>query len=33
MATPIALALVIGWALDVLARRLFGEALGKLGIL
>jgi hypothetical protein len=29
MATPIVLALVIGWALDVLARRLFGEALGK----
>jgi len=29
MATPIVLAVVVGWALDVFTRRLFGEALGK----
>jgi hypothetical protein len=29
MATPIVLAVVLGWALDVFTRRLFGEALGK----
>jgi len=29
MATPVVLAVVIGWALDVFTRRLFGEALGK----
>ncbi len=29
MATPIVLAVVIGWALDVFTRRLFGETLGK----
>jgi hypothetical protein len=29
IATPIVLAVVIGWALDVFTRRLFGEALGK----
>ncbi|MCI4447014.1 MAG: hypothetical protein JHC20_03750 [Pyrobaculum sp.] len=29
VATPVVLAVVVGWALDVLTRRLFGEALGK----
>jgi hypothetical protein len=29
MATPVVLAVVIGWALDVFTRRLFGETLGK----
>ncbi len=29
MATPVVLAVVVGWVLDVFARRLFGEALGK----
>jgi hypothetical protein len=29
VATPIVLAVVLGWALDVFTRRLFGEALGK----
>jgi MFS family permease len=29
MATPVVLAVVVGWALDVFTRRLFGEALGK----
>jgi hypothetical protein len=29
MATPIVLAVVVGWVLDVFTRRLFGEALGK----
>ncbi len=29
MATPVVLAVVLGWALDVFTRRLFGEALGK----
>jgi len=29
MATPIVLAVVVGWALDVFTRRLFGETLGK----
>ncbi len=29
IATPIVLAVVIGWALDVFTRRLFGETLGK----
>jgi hypothetical protein len=29
VATPIVLAVVVGWALDVFTRRLFGEALGK----
>jgi MFS family permease len=28
-ATPVVLAVVVGWALDVFTRRLFGEALGK----
>jgi len=29
MATPVVLAVVLGWVLDVFTRRLFGEALGK----
>jgi hypothetical protein len=29
MATPVVLAVVVGWALDVFTRRLFGETLGK----
>ena len=29
MATPVVLAVVVGWVLDVFTRRLFGEALGK----
>ncbi len=29
IATPVVLAVVLGWALDVFTRRLFGEALGK----
>jgi len=29
VATPVVLAVVLGWALDVFTRRLFGEALGK----
>jgi hypothetical protein len=29
VATPIVLAVVVGWVLDVFTRRLFGEALGK----
>jgi MFS family permease len=29
MATPIVLAVFVGWVLDVFTRRLFGEALGK----
>jgi hypothetical protein len=29
MATPVVLAVAVGWALDVFTRRLFGEALGK----
>jgi hypothetical protein len=29
VATPVVLAVVVGWALDVFTRRLFGEALGK----
>jgi hypothetical protein len=29
MATPIVLAVFVGWALDVFTRRLFGETLGK----
>jgi hypothetical protein len=29
MATPVVVAVVVGWALDVVARRLFGEALGR----
>jgi hypothetical protein len=29
VATPIVLAVVLGWALDVFTRRLFGETLGK----
>jgi hypothetical protein len=29
MATPIVLAVVVGWVLDVFTRRLFGETLGK----
>ncbi|MFZ8810936.1 MAG: hypothetical protein ACO2PN_22860 [Pyrobaculum sp.] len=29
MATPVVLAVVLGWALDVFTRRLFGETLGK----
>jgi hypothetical protein len=29
VATPIVFAVVLGWALDVFTRRLFGEALGK----
>jgi len=28
-ATPVVLAVVVGWALDVFTRRLFGETLGK----
>jgi hypothetical protein len=28
-ATPVVLAVVVGWALDVFTRRLFGEAVGK----
>jgi MFS family permease len=29
VATPVVLAVVVGWVLDVFTRRLFGEALGK----
>jgi hypothetical protein len=29
IATPVVLAVVLGWVLDVFTRRLFGEALGK----
>ncbi len=29
MATPVVLAVVVGWVLDVFTRRLFGETLGK----
>ncbi len=29
MATPVVLAVVVGWALDVFTRRLFGETLGR----
>jgi len=29
VATPVVLAVVVGWALDVFTRRLFGETLGK----
>jgi hypothetical protein len=29
VATPVVLAVAVGWALDVFTRRLFGEALGK----
>ncbi len=29
MATPVVLAVVVGWVLDVFTQRLFGEALGK----